>query len=192
VFARKPFVALAHHLARCLAVLPAAALLACASTPADQLVDRLDPDTATTVTVVAQPVQLITETPRGGAGDPFAYVAPFETDRAGTRDLYLWVSAPQNTGPIDTPKLLCDGRILALKSIPSDLSQIQLAKPPYSVPGPFSSQWYYALPRESLDCLGTAQGITIETAPLTGEVERFSASGKTLSALKAFANHSTN
>jgi len=189
VFARQPFVV---SFARYLAFLAAAALLACASTPADQLVDRLDPDTATTVTVVARPVQLITDTPRGGAGDPFAYVAPFETDRAGQRDLYLWVSAPQNTGPIDAPKLVCDGRALALQSIPSDLSKIQLARPPYTVPGPFSSQWYFSLPRESLECLGAAQGISVETTPLTGEVERFTASGKDLSALKAFANHSTN
>ena len=183
---------LAHSAARCLGILGVAAFIACASTPADQLVDRLDPDTATTVTVVAQPVQLITETPRGGAGDPFAYVAPFETDRAGNRDLYLWVSAPQNTGPIDAPKLFCDGRVLALQSIPSDLSRIQLAKPPYAVPGPFSSQWYFVLPRESLECLGAAQGIAVETTALTGEAERFTASGRILSPLKSFANHSTN
>jgi hypothetical protein len=187
VLARKPFPA---TVAKHLAFLPAVALLACAATAADQLLDRLDPDTATTVTVVAQPVQLITETPRGGAGDPFAYIAPFETDRAGNRALYLWVSAPQNTGPIDAPKLFCDGRVLALQSIPSDLSQLQLAKPPYAVPGPFSSQWYYALPRESLECLGAAQGVSLETTGLKGEAERFTASGKTLAPLKAFANHS--
>jgi len=189
VFARKPFIALA---ARYWALLPAAALLGCASTPTDSVIDRLDPDTATTVTVVAQPVQLITETPRGGAGDPFAYIAPFETDRAGNRTLYLWVSAPQNAGPIDAPKLLCDGRVLALQSIPSDLSQLQLAKPPYAMPGPFSSQWYYSLPHESLECLGAAQGVSLETMGLKGEAERFTANGKALAPLKAFANHSTN
>ena len=189
VFGRKPFAAL---LTRYWALLWAACLVGCASTPADSILDRLDPDTATTVTLVAQPIQLITESPRGGAGDPFAYVAPFETDRAGTRALYLWVSAPQNIGPIDAPKLLCDGRVLALQSIPSDLSQLQLAKAPYAVPGPFSSQWYYSLPHESLECLGGAQGISLETTGLKGEAERFTAAGKTLAPLKAFANHSAN
>jgi hypothetical protein len=168
------------------------ALAGCASAPAEPIVDRLDADTATTVTVVAQPVQLVTETPRNVNGDPFAYIAPFETDRAGDRSLYLWISAPQNSGPIDAPKLMCDGRVLSLQSIPSDLAALKLARAPYVVPAPWSSQWYYVLPRESLECLGAAQGVALETTALKGDPERFTASGKALTPLKAFANHSTN
>jgi len=44
VFGRKPFAAL---LTRYWALLWAACLVGCASTPADSILDRLDPDTAT-------------------------------------------------------------------------------------------------------------------------------------------------
>jgi hypothetical protein len=164
-------------------------LAGCASAPAEPVHDRLDTETATTVTVMQAPVELIAEAPLGAQSDPFAYVAPFETDRMGERALYLWISMPQVTGPLSEPKVSCDGHLLSLQAVSTDLAQFNLSRPPYNPPAPWSGQWYFKLSPESLQCLGTAQGISLETQ-LTqgqGDAERFSASGKALSELQAFA-----
>lgn len=166
-----------------------AALMGCASTPTDPVSDRLDSETATTVTLVHAPVELVSETPQGAVGDPFAYVAPFETDSMGQRTLYLWISAPQINGPLAVPKVSCDGHALSLQAVSGDLAEFKLSHPPYTVPAPWSAQWYFRLPQESLACLGAAQDITLETQAAQGgsDPERFTASGKALAALEAFA-----
>jgi hypothetical protein len=173
-----------------IAALMVAALAGCASTPTEPVSDRLDSETATTVTVMHAPVELVSETPHGGGvGDPFAYVAPFETDRMGERELYLWISAPQIDGPLAVPKVSCDGQALNLQAVSGDLTEFKLSRPPYTVPAPWSGQWYFKLPQSSLACLSSAQGITLETQAAQGgtEPERFSASGKALAALEAFS-----
>src|SRR5690242_15626398 len=103
------------------AIVTITVLAGCASTPAEPVSDRLDSQTATTVTVIQSPVELISETPKGAIGDPFAYVAPFETDQMGERALYLWISAPQVNGPLTEPKVSCDGRQLSLQALSGDL-----------------------------------------------------------------------
>ncbi len=177
-----------------LSAMSVTALVGCASAPTDPVHDRLDAETATTVTVLQAPVELVSETPLGPLSDPFAYVAPFETDRMGERALYLWISVPQVGGPLSEPKVSCDGHPLSLQSISTDLSQFNLSRPPYTLPAPWSGQWYFKLPAESLACLGTAQGISLETQPAQAQsgqsqsdAERFSASGKALAELQAFA-----
>jgi hypothetical protein len=156
--------------------------------PKDPFSDRLDPDTATTVTVLADPVELISDASHATIGDPFAYVAPFETDRMGERALYLWVSAPQNNGPLSEPTLLCDGHALELQAIGADLTQFKLSRAPYTLPAPWSGQWYFHLPQGSLGCLGTVQGLELQAQTSQGETEHFTATGKVLGPLKAFAH----
>src|SRR5258708_7383237 len=81
--------------------LVAALLGACAALPLSEPVsEKLDPDTATTVTVLRQPIELYSQTSRSKQTDPFAYIAPFETNRMGTRELFLWVSTPQAQGQL--------------------------------------------------------------------------------------------
>ena len=169
-----------------LAAMMVTVLAGCASAPTDPVHDRLDTQTATTVTVMQAPVELTSDTP---AADPFAYVAPFETDQAGERTLYLWISVPQVSGPMSEPKVSCDGRPLSLQALGADLAQFNLSRPPYTLPAPWSGQWYFKLPQESLQCLGTAQGISLETQAAQGptQTEHFSASGKALAELQAFA-----
>jgi hypothetical protein len=164
------------------------ALTGCATAPADPVSDRLDSQTATTVTVMQSPIELVADTPQANGGDPFAYVAPFETDQMGERALYLWISAPQNNG-LAAPTVSCDGQPLSLQPLSGDLAEFKLSRPPYSVPAPWSAQWYFRLPQESLQCLSTAQGIALDTPATQGTTApgRFTASGKALAALQAFA-----
>ena len=167
-----------------------AVLGACAMTPSQPVIDRLDPDTATTVTVIRKPVELLADSLRGSSGDPFAYLAPFETDRMGTRTQYLWVSAPGVEGVKLEPHVLCDGQPVTLPPAENDIAHLGLSHAPYSPPAPWSLQWYFQLPQDTLKCLAGAQRITLETQALpNGESQRFTVESKDLSPLRAFGAH---
>jgi hypothetical protein len=172
----------------CLGIL-AAALGGCASTPAQPVVDRLDPDTATTVTVLKKPVELVAESLHNVGGDPFAFFAPFETDRMGHRTQYLWMSAPGVEHAKTEPQLLCDGQALKLSPVEGDIGQLGLAHPPYEKPAPWSLQWYFQLPPETLRCLTDAQRVTLQTRADTGQSDEFSVDAKGLSTLKSFGSN---
>lgn len=157
--------------------------------PSQPVVERLDPDTATTLTVLSKPVELVGEGAHGPNENPFAFIAPFETDRMGKYALYLWMSAPSIQGANLQPALICDGRALPLSPLDSDLSHIGLSSAPYTAPVPWNMQWYFQLPRDSLDCLAAAQNVALETHGTNGVPERFSVESKGLGQLKAFSSH---
>jgi hypothetical protein len=184
----------------------------CASVPGEPVSEKLDPVTATTVTVINQPVELLSQTTHGVKADPFAYIAPFETDRMGKRDLFLWVAAPQDVGSLTRPQVLCNGEPLRLEPLDKDalangpavapttadtkaadaanqaeLAGIKLAHAPYDAPVPWSAQWYFRLPPEGLKCLAGAEAVSLETHFSNGEAERFTTDRKNLASLDAFA-----
>ena len=173
---------------RCLATVTLGFLAGCV-TPSQPVADRLDPNTATTVSVINKPVELIGDGGHGTTGTPFAFFAPFETDRSGNRASYLWVSAPSIQGAQLTPKLVCDERVLALQGINNDLAQIGLSSAPYSSPVPWNMQWYFQLPDDVLDCLAGAKTVALETYGANGAPERFTVEGKDLASLKDFKTH---
>ena len=75
-----------------------AALAGCASVPENAVSERLDERTGTTVTTMQKPIELVSTEPRGSNSDPFAYLAPFETNRMGRRELFLWIAVPDERG----------------------------------------------------------------------------------------------
>lgn len=188
---------------------------ACAAVPAEPVSEKLDPDTATTVTILNRPIELLSQTNRSKQTDPFAYIAPFETNRMGTRDLFLWVSTPQAQGQLTQPQVLCNGQPLSLQPISQasgtvatasagpgdsvapggspntavkvDLSQLSLSRAPYEAPVPWSTQWYFRLPADSLKCLADADGISLEARAADGDPDQFTTTGrKSLASLDAF------
>jgi hypothetical protein len=163
-------------------------MVGCATT-SQPVADRLDPNTATTVSVIHKPVELAGESGHGATGTPFAFFAPFQTDRAGNLASYLWVSAPSIQGSQITPKMMCDERVLALQEISNDLAQIGLSSPPYTSPVPWNRQWYFQLPEDVLDCLAQARTVALETYGENGAPERFTVEGKDLESLKEFKAH---
>lgn len=163
------------------------AITACAPLPTEPVGETLDDGTGTTVNLLPRPVELITERGQGSSRDPFAYVAPFQTNRMGNFDLFLWVSAPQNEGPLSTPQLMCNDKPVALQPIEGELRDIGLSKAPYAAPAPWSAQWYFRLSDQDLQCLAGADRIELRTVPAGGEPETFSAEGDALSALARFA-----
>jgi hypothetical protein len=68
-----------------------------------------------------------------------------------------------------------------------DLSQLNLSRAPYDAPVPWSTQWYFRLPADSLKCLADADGISLEARAADGDPEQFTTSGrKDLASLDAF------
>lgn len=193
-------------------------LAGCATVPADESVsERLDPDTATTLTILNRPIELLSESNQTRKIDPFAYIAPFETNRMGTRELFLWVSTPQAEGVLTPPKVLCNGQTLNLQPLSQksatalnalargsaggnfspgdtpdnpvnvDLAQLSLSRAPYDAPVPWSTQWYFKLPADSLKCLADAEGISLQARAVNGERDEFTANGrKNLASLDTF------
>jgi hypothetical protein len=196
----------------------AVVLSGCASTPAEPVTERLDPDTATTVTILTRPIELLSQTKHDRQNmDPFAYIAPFETNRMGARDLFLWVSTPQATGTLTPPQVLCNGQPLNLEPlsreaaeqvasaaalgpgrnvspgptpdapIKVDLAQLSLSRAPYDAPVPWSTQWYFRLPADSLKCLVDANGIALQAKAADGDPDQFTTNErKNLASLDAF------
>lgn len=134
---------------------------ACSSAPTPRVADRLDPVTGTTAIVLAKPVQLETVENRGPSRDPFAFIAPFDIDRMGNRELYLWVSVPQDGGVPANVQVLCDDRPLELARVRLDLGALQLSRAPYEPIAPWSGDWYFRLPDAALACLAGAQRVTV-------------------------------
>ena len=165
-------------------------LSACETTPSQPVSERLDPDTATTVTVIKKPIELIGAGAHGPTGNPFAFFAPFETDRMGKRAMYLWMSAPTAAAvKQQQPQLICDGHAVALAPLDGDISHIGLSSAPYPAPVPWDTQWYFQLPQEGLECLAAAQLVAVETYGANGVPERFTVEGKDLTPLKEFTSH---
>src|ERR1700742_450261 len=88
--------------------------------PTEPVAEKLDPDTAVTVTVLSQPIEIYSQTSRSKQTDPFAYIAPFETNRMGSKELFLWVSTPQAQGALAQPTVMCNGQAVALAPLAQD------------------------------------------------------------------------
>ncbi|MGH8259830.1 MAG: hypothetical protein ACREUG_09080 [Steroidobacteraceae bacterium] len=185
---RAPLAALAFIAA----TLAAIGCVACSSPGAPRVADRLDPITGNTVIVLAEPVQLVTVENRGPSHDPFAFAAPFDVDRMGHRELYLWISVPQDDGTSTHLQVYCDGRALELTETPLDLGHLQLSRAPYAPIAPWSGNAYFHLPSAALSCLAGARSIAIEyqaSDKQGSHAEHFAAQAADLRGFAAFAAH---
>jgi len=188
---------------------------ACATVQSEPVSEKLDPDTATTVTVLSEPVELFSQSSRNKQTDPFAYLAPFETNRMGKRDLFLWVSTPQAQGALAQPTVVCNGQPIVLQplnqdgaatvtdagkggdfggmsasgaAIKVDLSKLSLSRAPYNSPVPWGTQWYFRLSEDGLKCLAGSESISLEAKAADGASEQFVSTGgrKSMASLDAF------
>ncbi|MEJ1966412.1 MAG: hypothetical protein WDO56_34630 [Gammaproteobacteria bacterium] len=165
------------------------ALAGCATEPTDAENQRLDTNTGTTVTLMPKPVELVIEKSKGPKTDPFAYMAPFETNRMGSHELYLWVSAPQVAGALDVPQVYCGDAPIALEKYEGTLKEMGLSGGPYKMPAPWSTQWYFKLSGEVLDCFAETPRIRVIThAADDPEPATYAADGAALSGLGSFVS----
>lgn len=161
-------------------------LAGCASALPEAESERLDANTGTTLTVMPKPIELVVEQARGGKNDPFAYLAPFETNRMGSHELFLWVSAPQVEGPLGIPEVFCGENRLELEKFEGSPREMGLSSPPYKMPAPWSMQWYFRLSGEVLDCFSSAPRLRVVTQAAEGGRDVYVAEGPALSGLGTF------
>ncbi len=172
---------------RVLGFVALSALAACATAPIEEDGERLDSNTGTTVTLMPKPVEFIVDRTRGPKTDPFAYLAPFETNRMGAHEMYLWVSAPQIAGPLAVPQIFCEEQPIQLEPTTTDPKAMGLSGPPYKLPAPWSAQWYFKLSGEVLDCFASAKRLRIVTRAGQDDPDQFTAEAQALGGLGDFA-----
>jgi hypothetical protein len=160
-----------NHLANILLLL----LCACAAAPGPAVHDRLDAKTGSTVSVLPEPLELLTSGYIGTHTGAFAYLGPFEIDQMGARTLYLWVLLPHDISSSVAPVIHCDDAAVTLPLQAGGLAAMGLAESPYAPPDPWGAQWYFALDDTTLVCFARAHQITLDIPNARGEPVRFTA-----------------
>ncbi len=173
-----------HWSALPLALLLTLQFAGCATTPPDAISEALDERTGTTLTRLAEPLELLALEPRGAKLDPFAWLGPFETNRMGRRALYLWIAVPDENGLAARPELSIDGRPLQLSAAVAGAAP-GLAAPPYAMPAPWSAISVYALDDAQLDALIAARALQLEVR-YEGERVRFATRDGAAAVLREF------
>jgi hypothetical protein len=142
---------------------------ACAALPEDApVVEQLDPDTGATVTRLGQPIELYRETFVQDATGRFAFVAPFETNQMGNRELFLWVAAPIDSPPDASPPTVeVNGKVLALGAPGRAADFAGLRNSPYRIPTPWSSMYYYKIDAGVVEALRDAHDLAVRVAETT-------------------------
>jgi hypothetical protein len=155
---------------RCVLVLIAAASLAgCAAIPDDaSVVEKLDTETGLTVARLGRPIEVFRETFLKDPSGRFAFVAPFETNQMGTRDLFLWVAVPiELTEQDGAPIVSVNGQELALSAPGRSADFAGLRKSPYKIPTPWSSMYYYRIDQSIATKLGEARDLSVRVTEPT-------------------------
>lgn len=143
-----------------------ALLAGCAAPAIDPIQEQLDERNGTTIVRLAQPVTLIADRPRGSGADPFAFVAPFEANQMGARQMQLWVAVPIESDAQATVAVWRDTVLVA-----------ELAKTATSAPYPVSAKWQRQFVGElsaaEFDSLSAGDNLTVEVRLADGRRERF-------------------
>ena len=148
-------------------------LAACTAGPGPPVRDKLDTKTGSTVSVMPEPLELVTNGYIGTRGGAFAFLAPFEIDQMGTRTLYLWVLLPHDVSSSAVPVIHCNDGIVTLPVKSAGLADLSLAQPPYDLPDPWGTQWYFSLDDQTLVCFAHARTIALDIPNLRNDVETF-------------------
>jgi hypothetical protein len=174
-----------------LAAAVAVVLTGCATLPQDATVfEQLDAETGITITRLGRPVELYRETFLQEATGKFAFLAPFETNQMGNRELYLWVALPVDPNTGVQPTIELDGKPLSLGSPGRAADFAGLRKSPYKIPTPWSAMYYYKVDAALIGRLAEATALsmrTVETNKDGGTVRTLFAAKVEDSRLKEFA-----
>jgi len=160
-------------------------LVGCVTPQTDGVQESLDEDTGVTITRLAAPVELLSTAPRPRGEDPFAYLAPFEVNRMGKRQMYLWVATPVAAPAGAHPGVTCGSSELRPAPVTRDVAELEWRRAPYRLPGEWSTAYYYEIDTAWLACLAGESRLAIEV----GEPEpvRFAAENDRTRDLQDFA-----
>jgi hypothetical protein len=146
-----------------LAVLGSAMMIAgCAALPDDaSTVEQLDEQTGLTIARLGRPMELYRETFQRDPAGRLAFLGPFETNRMGTRALYLWIALPLELAPDSAPDVELDGHALELGSASRDAAAAGLRESPYRIPTPWSTMLYYRIGADVIAKLAEAGTLAV-------------------------------
>jgi hypothetical protein len=152
-----------RHWGSALVLIACAATSGCAAIPNDSpVVEELDSQTGMTVARLGRPIELYREAATRDSAVRFAFVAPFETNRMGTRDLYLWVAVPiEYVDGTKPPIVAADGMPLVLGAPSRGAETAGLRTDPYPPPTPWSTAWYYKADANAIAKLGDSSRLTV-------------------------------
>jgi hypothetical protein len=152
-----------------LLLIVATALGACATVPDDaSVVEKLDDETGLTVARLGRAIEVYRETFLKEPTGRFAFMAPFETNQMGTRELFLWIAVPIELGEQDaSPIVTVNGKELALGTPGRTPDFAGLRKSPYKIPTPWSSMYYYRVDQALIGTLGEASTISVRVTEPT-------------------------
>jgi len=149
--------------ARFIVVAAIAILLgACAALPEDApVVEQLDSETGTTVTRLGHPIEVYRESFVQEPAGRFAFIAPFETNLMGKRELFVWVAVPVEPVADSVPIVEVNGSVLTLGTPGRNADFATLHKSPYKIPTPWSAMYYFKVDESLVEQLAQASNITI-------------------------------
>lgn len=137
-------------------------MASCAALPEDApVMEQLDEDTGLTIARLGHPMELYRETFQRDPSGRFAFLAPFETNQMGSRELYLWTALPVDIAAGTEPDLELDGHKLALGTPSRDASAAGLRHSPYKIPTPWSAMFYYKIDADVVAKLAAATTLSI-------------------------------
>jgi hypothetical protein len=149
--------------ARFIAVAMVASLLgACAALPDDApVVEQLDSETGTTVTRLGRPIEVYRESFVPEPAGRFAFIAPFETNLMGKRELFVWVAVPVEPVADVIPTVEVNGTVLSLGTPGRSADFATLHTSPYKIPTPWSAMYYFKVDQTIVAKLAEATNISI-------------------------------
>lgn len=162
------------------AAMGACVLAACATPLVEPVEERLDRETGTTLTRLASPVELLATAPRAHGADPFAWLAPLETNRAGERATWLWIALPGDS--VATPTVHCGGLEAEPRGATLSPASLGLARSPYRPPAAWNRQFLMAIDAAWIDCLASGAALSVSVG-----AERFASDGSRRRDLARFA-----
>ncbi len=154
-------------------------LAGCAATAIDPVQEQLDERDGTTIIRLATPLTLIADRPRGSGADPFAFLAPFEANKMGSRQTQLWVAVPIETNTDATVAVWRDNVLIV------ELTQIT-TRAPYSVTANWQRQFVGDISTPQLDSLSAGTKLTVEVRLADGRKEIFGSQEPVEPALQEF------
>jgi hypothetical protein len=173
------------------AALASATLAGCATPAVDPVLEALDERDGTTITRLAGPLTFIVEAPRSSGSDPFAFLAPFESNRMGKRRMHLWVAVPVESKADITAVIWHDGVELLRLPGPSGGANRDAAavRAPYPATAAWQRQLVVDIDAAVLVALAQAATLTIEMRFADGHSERFASEEPTQAPLQEFRRH---
>lgn len=157
-----------RFLAATLAAAWVASLAGCAALPEDApVMEQLDGETGMTIARLGRPMELYRETFQRDPTGRFAFLAPFETNQMGTRELFLWAALPVDIAEGTLPDIEVNGKQLSLGAPGREADFAGLRRSPYKIPTPWSAMYYYKVDQALVETLGAATLLSIRVTERT-------------------------